>query len=203
MSSKSRRRPSKPRAAESTTSTSHYWPLLVGGTLVGLAIGLWLLGIVWPVDENAETALVYGGASGFFSGLLGAAATAGSLTMSSRLRWASPLVGLLFAAGFTGLVLASMGSDSAPWALIGVVGIAACVIWFYALGMVSGFIPPLFVNRFGTWVALAGGVAITIIGAVTDSLEGLTVGVLTIAAWAGIFIGSLTMRRRSGQTTKS
>ncbi len=204
MSNKSRRTPSRPRGEQTQQRrTVHFVPLLIAGTLLGLGLGLWLLGIVWPVDDDPDTALVYGGASGFFSGLLGAAATAGSLTMSSRLRWLSPAAGALFAIGFTGLVLASMGSDSAPWMLIGVVGIAACVIWFYVLGMVSGVIPPLYVRSYGTWTAPIAGVVLVIVGVANDSLEGVVIGVLTIAAWVGILIGSLAMRRQSDQTTNS
>ena len=199
MSTKSRRTPSKPQGTPTRPSRS-FAPLLIAGPILGLGLGLWLLGVVWPVDSDPDTAFVYGGMSGFFSGLLGAGAIAGSISMSRRVAWLSPIVGLLFAVGFTGLVLASMGSESAPWMLIGVTAIAACVIWFYVLGMVSGYIPPLYVKQYGTWTAPVVGVVLVIVGVATGSLEGLVVGALTVAAWAGILIGSLRMR---AQTTKS
>ena len=198
MSSKSRRTPSKPQGTPPRPSRS-FAPLLIAGPIVGLGLGLWLLGVVWPVDSDPDTALVYGGMSGFFSGLLGAGAIAGSMSMSRRAAWLSPIVGLLFAVGFTGLVLASMGSESAPWMLIGVTAIAACVIWFYVIGMIGGFIPPLFLNRYGTWVAPIGGVALIAFAVANDSLEGLVIGILTIAAWVGIVIGSAIMSRRSSE----
>jgi hypothetical protein len=199
MSNRSRRTPSKPRGAAAPPTRS-VAPLLIVGPIVGLGLGIWLLGIVWPVDPDTETALIYGGVSGLFSGLLGGAAAAGSATMSPKSAWVSPIVGVLFAVGFTGLVLASMGSDSAPWMLIGVSAIAACVVWFYVLGMVSGVIPPLFVNRYGTWSAPLVGVVLIIVGVTTGSPEAMVIGILTIAAWAGILIGSLLLR---AQTTNS
>ena len=199
MSNRSRRTPSTPRGTP-VPPTRSFAPLLIVSPIIGLGLGLWLLGVVWPVDSDPDTALVYGGVSGFFSGLLGGAAAAGSLTMSRRAAWLSPIAGLLFAVGFTGLVLGSMGSDSAPWMLIGIVGIAACVIWFYVLGMVSGYIPPLFVNQYGTWSAPVVGVVLIAVGVATGSLEAMVIGILTIAAWLGILIGSLLMRR---QTTNS
>jgi len=198
MSSKSRRTPSKPQGTPPRPSRS-FAPLLIAGPIVGLGLGLWLLGVVWPVDSDPDTAFVYGGMSGFFSGLLGAGAIAGSMSMSRRAAWLSPIVGLLFAVGFTGLVLASMGSESAPWMLIGVTAIAACVIWFYVIGMIGGFIPPLFLNQYGTWVAPIGGVALIAFAVANDSLEGLVIGILTIAAWIGIVIGSALMSRRSSE----
>lgn len=202
MSSKSRHTPSKPQGTPPRSSRS-FAPLLIAGPIVGLGLGLWLLGVVWPVDSDPDTAFVYGGMSGFFSGLLGAGAIAGSISMSRRVAWLSPIVGLLFAVGFTGLVLASMGSESAPWMLIGVTAIAACVIWFYVLGMVSGSIPPIFLNQYGTWAAPVAGVVLIVVGAVTGSLEALAIGVLTIAAWVGIVIGSAVMSRRpSEQATR-
>ena len=198
MSNKSRRAASRPRGEQAQpTPTVHFVPLLIAGPLVGLGLGLWLLGSVWPVDPDVESAYIYGGVGGFFAGLLGAAAAAGSIAMSRRAAWLSPIVGILFAVGFIGLVLAGMGSDSAPWMLIGIVGIAACVIWFYVLGMVSGIIPPLYVRQYGTWTAPVVGIVLVIVGVVNSSLEGLLIGVLTIAAWLGILIGSLAMRRRS------
>ena len=176
--------------------------MLVIGTLGGLALGLWLLGTVWPVDNDAETALVYGGTSGFFSGLLGGAAAAGSLSMTGpRTAWLAPVVGILFAVGFTGLVLAGMGSDSAPWLVIGAACIAACVVWFYIIGMISGVLPTLQRRQFGGWAALAAAVIILIVGVATGSMEGLVFGILSIAAWAGIAIGSVVARRARPATT--
>ena len=201
MSNRSRRTPLKPHGT-SVPPTRSFAPLLIVSPIVGLGLGIWLLGNVWPVDDDIESAYIYGGVGGFFSGLLGAAAFAGSLVMARGLaaKALSPIAGLAFGIGFMGLVLAGMGSESAPWMLIGVVGIAACVIWFYVLGMISGFIPPLFVNRYGTWSAPVVGLVLIIVGLTTDSLEGLVIGILTVAAWAGILVGSLLMR---AQTTKS
>lgn len=200
MSNKSRRTPSKPRGTAAPVARS-FAPLLIASPLVGLGLGVWLLGSVWPVDPDVETAYIYGGASGLFSGLLGGAAAAGSLVMApGRItRWLSPIAGLLFAVGFTGLVLGSMGSDTAPWMLIGIIGIAACVFWFYLLGMVSGYIPPLFVRQYGTWTAPIVGAVLIAVGVATGSTEGLLIGILTVAAWTGILIGSLAMTRRSSE----
>jgi len=198
MSNKSRRTPSKPHGTSTPPSRS-FAPLLIVSPVIGLALGIWLLGNVWPVDPDVESAYIYGGASGLFSGLLGGAAAAGSLVMAPGLitKLLSPIAGVFFAVGFTGLVLGSMGSDSAPWFLIGIVGIAACVIWFYVLGMISGYIPPLFINQYGTWGAPVGGVVLIIVGVTTSSIEALVLGILTIAAWVGIMIGSAVMSRRS------
>jgi len=201
MSNRSRRTPSTPHST-SVPPTRSFAPVLIAGPIVGLALGIWLLGNVWPVDDDIESAYIYGGVGGFFSGLLGAAAFAGSLVMARGLaaKALSPVAGLAFGIGFMGLVLAGMGSESAPWMLIGVVGIAACVIWFYVLGMISGYIPPLYVKRYGTWSAPVVGLVLIIAGVATGSLEAMVIGILTIAAWAGILIGSLLMRR---QTTNS
>jgi len=200
VSSKSRRRPSKPRGTAAPLTRS-FAPLLIVSPLVGLGLGAWLLGSVWPVDPEVETAYIYGGASGLFSGLLGGAAAAGSLVMAPgrMTRWLSLVAGLLFAVGFTGLVLGSMGSDTAPWMLIGIIGIAACVVWFYVLGMVSGYIPPLFVKQYGTWTAPIVGAVLIAVGVATGSTEGLLIGILTVAAWSGILIGSAAMTRRSSE----
>ena len=198
MSNKSRRTPSKPVV---TASGRSFAVLLIVGPIIGLALGLWLLGSVWPVDKDIESAYIYGGVGGFFSGLLGAAAFAGSLVMARGLaaKALSPIAGIAFGVGFMGLVLAGMGSESAPWMLIGVVGIAACVIWFYVIGMIGGFIPPLYLSNYGTWTAPVGGVALIAFALANKSLEGLVVGVLTIAAWVGIVIGSAVMSRRSSE----
>lgn len=200
MSNKSRRKTPQPLPA-AAPAVRGFALLLIAGPIVGLALGIWLLGSVWPVDDDVETAYIYGGVGGFFSGLLGAAAFAGSLVMARGLatRVLSPVAGLAFGVGFIGLVLASMGSESAPWMLIGVTAIAACVIWFYVIGMIGGFIPPLFLNQYGTWVAPIGGVALIAFAVANDSLEGLVIGILTIAAWIGIVIGSALMSRRSSE----